>query len=86
MFRRDSSSSGKALIGAEVWVPDEEEVFVEATITDALDDGTLVATTKQGGRKVEGKQFGRHDPADAKESDVVQMANVDKPNILATLR
>ena len=33
MFRRDSSSSGKALIGAEVWVPDEEEVFVEATIT-----------------------------------------------------
>ena len=84
MFRRNSSS-GK-LLGADVWVPDDEECYVAATVTEAGDDGTLTATTKQGGRKVTAKNFSRHDPADENEADVVQMANVDKPNILQTLR
>ena len=84
MFKRNSSSS--KLLGTDVWVADDDEIYVEGTVTEAADDGTLTVTTKQGGRKVTGKSFSRHDPADADESDVVQMANVDKPNILHTLR
>ena len=83
MFRRPSQT--KSLMGAEVWAADDDKCYVPAKVTEALNDGRLVATTADG-RKVEAKTFSQRDARDEKEGDLVQMANVDTPNILHTLR
>jgi myosin heavy subunit len=54
-------------------------------ISDVLDDGSLSVTTADG-RTVTGKRFAARDELDEKEADLVQMAHVDTPNILHTLR
>lgn len=68
-----------------MWVPDDAECYVLGTITDQQDNGTLTVTTSDG-RAVTGKKFNARDTLDEKEADLVQMAYVDTPNILHTLR
>ena len=74
----------KELFGTDVWVADDEKCFESASIAEVEDDGTLIAKTASG-RSVAGKKFAARDPRDEKESDLVQMMNVDTPNILQTL-
>ena len=66
-------------------MPDEEACYVLGTVSEVQEDGTLLVTTADG-RSVSGKQFNACDALDEKEADLVQMAHVDTPNILQTLR
>lgn len=72
-------------MGKQVWVPDDKECYLLGVITAQNEDGTLIATASDG-REVSGKRFQARDVLDEREADLVQMAHVDTPNILHTLR
>ena len=81
-----AAKAAKDLQGESVWVPDEEACFVLGTVAEVKDDGSVVATTKDGNSVVIQGAKHMHDPRDESEADLVQMAHVDTPNILNTLR
>lgn len=48
-FTKDRSpSKSEQLKGVSVWVPDEAECYALGTISEVKDDGTVIATTKDG--------------------------------------
>ena len=72
--------------GASVWVPDETEAYVLAKVS-SVDGKTLTATTKAGKSiTCDISTASAHEPEDEKQSDLVQMVNVDVANILNARR
>ena len=76
---------GTIATGGMVWVPsDDDDVFKQATPVEYLADGDTVKLAT--GESLPIHQVKPIDTADREESDLVQMANIDIPNILHTLR
>lgn len=75
----------ESVIGQEVWLPNEAACYVLGTVSEQRDDGTLIVTAADGSTHA-GSRFHARDARDENEADLVQMAHVDTPNILHTLR
>ena len=72
--------------GDRVWLPDEEVCYTSGTVSEVRGDGSVVASDTNGRSVTLSGNVYRHDPMDEREEDLVQMLNVDTPNILNTLR
>ena len=84
-FLMGQRTDPKDLIGTSVWAPDDDLCYTEATVTEVGENGEVVVQTAAG-KTISGKKFSNRDVRDEKEADLVQMGNVDTPNILHTLR
>ena len=71
--------------GDSIWIDNPTEMFVLAKVAEVRRDGRLVA--KVGARKeIVGPPFHPYNQIDSTLEDLVQMLNVDTPNILNTLQ
>ena len=85
MARKGSKAAEPTGVGGAVWVRDDEVCYRLATVTD-VSGGEMKVRVNDTGATLSGKDFHPLDPQDEQEADLVQMAHVDTPNILHTLR
>ena len=72
-------------LGDSIWIDDATDMFVLARVAEVRKDGRLVATVGQR-EEIVGPPFHLYNENDATLEDLVQMLNVDPPNILNALQ
>ena len=81
---KSDSAHAAPLAGTHVWVaaPEKADVFVKAEVTSYTDGRTTVSLN---GTPTSVSESFPYDQRDERSNDLVQMLNVDQPNMLNTL-